>query len=43
MNEKHLLTIDACINLILGLLLILTPLGITDLLGAPTPTTTFLL
>ncbi len=41
MNEKHLLTIDACINLVLGLLLMLTPLGITDLLGVPTPITPF--
>jgi hypothetical protein len=41
MNEKHLLSIDACINLILGLLLMLTPLGIADLLGVPTPITPF--
>jgi hypothetical protein len=34
-HAKILLTIDAIVNLLLGLILLLFPLGIADLLGAP--------
>jgi hypothetical protein len=41
MNETRLLTIDAVINLALGLLLILFPHNVVRWLGVPVPDTTF--
>ncbi len=34
-HTRILLTIDAIVNLLLGLLLLLFPLGVAELLGAP--------
>ena len=34
-RTKTLLTIDAIVNLLLGLILLLFPLGMADMLGAP--------
>ena len=40
-NSKTLLLIDGIVNLLLGILLILFPLGIAELVGAPQPNTDF--
>ncbi len=40
-NKKVLLLIDAIINLIIGLVLILYPLGMGEIMGLPTATTSF--
>ena len=41
MRSPHLLTIDAAINLALGLLLVLFPRPAAEVLGVPVPTPTF--
>lgn len=40
-KTKQLLLIDASINLVLGILLLVYPAGIPELLGLPVPTTYF--
>lgn len=41
MRSPHLLTIDAAINLALGLLLVLFPRPVAEVLGVPVPTSAF--
>lgn len=41
MTDKYLLTIDAVINLTLGVLLLLVPFGMAELLGVPVPVSPF--
>ena len=40
-KDKTLLFIDGIVNLLLGILLLLFPLGIAELVGAPLPHTHF--
>jgi hypothetical protein len=41
MKQNRILFIDATVNLILGVLLLLYPVGMARLLGVPDPTTSF--
>jgi hypothetical protein len=40
-RQKILLSIDGIINILLGILLLMFPLGIAELLGVPIPSTNF--
>lgn len=40
-KQKFLLSIDGIINILLGILLLMFPLGIAELLGVPIPSTNF--